>query len=69
MMFSPYRKETDPHLIAAANAAYQQGRPEHNTQRSRFARGLNAPAMPPAPAEPLPLNEGGIFRWLYLHTI
>lgn len=35
-----YRKETDPELIEAANAAYREAPPQHNTRRGAFARAL-----------------------------
>jgi hypothetical protein len=42
MQLRPYRKETDPELIKAASAAYDQSLPQQNGGRSAFARNRRA---------------------------
>lgn len=46
MKLFPYRKETDPELIAAATAAYAEAPPARNTRRNGFSRTLNPDATP-----------------------
>jgi hypothetical protein len=40
MHLFPYREESDPDLIRAATAAYQEAPPANNTRRSQFSRTL-----------------------------
>lgn len=44
-MRATYRKETDPELIAAATAAYNEAPPQVEGNRTMFARNRNRPPL------------------------